>query len=132
MCGAGHARRFPGAFTTWPACGPAFLRRHRMDDALGLLIGLAGGLLVALAFPRTALVSAAMAVQRRVVVTATGGIGGVLAARALVLLDPRTTNDGLTTAAAALAGALWLAGAVGVTLARRRRGDDADADLRAQ
>ena len=103
-----------------------------MDDALGLLLGLAGGLLLALAFPRGALVSAAIAVQRRVVVTMTGGIGGVLAARALVLLDPRTVNDGLTTAAAALAGALWLAGAVGITLARRRRGDDADADLRAQ
>ena len=102
-----------------------------MDDALGLLIGLAGGLLLALALPRAALVSAAMTVQRRIVVTATGGIGGVLAARALVLLDPRTASDSLTTATAALAGALWLAGAVGITLARRRRGDDADADLRA-
>ena len=99
-----------------------------MDDALGLLIGLAGGLLLALALPRAALVSAAMTVQRRIVVTATGGIGGVLAARALVLLDPRTASDSLTTATAALAGALWVAGAVGITLARRRRGDDADAD----
>jgi hypothetical protein len=100
-----------------------------MDDALGLLIGLAGGLLLAVAFPRAAMASAARSVQRQVIVTLTGGIGGVLAARALVLLDPRTASDSLTTAAAALAGALWVAGAVGITLARRRHGDDEDADM---
>ena len=85
--------------------------------------------MLALALPRAATVSAAMSVQRQVILTMTGGIGGVLAARALVLLDPRTASDSLTTAAAALAGALWVAGAVGITLARRRHGDDADADM---
>ena len=49
-----------------------------MDDALGLLIGLAGGLLLALVLPRAATVSAAMSVQRQVIVTMTGGIGGVI------------------------------------------------------
>lgn len=102
-----------------------------MDDVLWLLIGLGGGLLMAAALPRGAMRGRSADLHRQLVVIAAGGIGAVLIARALVVAMPATETDSLTTSTAALAGALWIAALVGITLARRRRGDDTDVAMAA-
>ena len=100
-----------------------------MDDVLWLLIGLGGGALLAALLPHAASTGRSTAVRRQLAVTAAGAIGAVLAARGLVLGIPAAAADSLTTAAAALAGSLWVASAVGIALVRRRRGDDSHADM---
>lgn len=100
-----------------------------MNDLLWLLIGLGGGVLLAIALPGTATVTRSVMANRRLGVIAGGGIGAVLVARGLVMAMPSTETEGLTTAAAALAGALWVSGIVGITLVRRRHGEDLGIDL---
>jgi uncharacterized membrane protein YeaQ/YmgE (transglycosylase-associated protein family) len=53
-----------------------------------------------------------------------GVIGAFAGAYALFLYDPTTRSDGLTLAAAALAGGLWLSWILDVTSSRRRRGEE--------
>jgi hypothetical protein len=97
-----------------------------MDDLLWLLIGLGGGVLIAVAVPAPAPTSATRSsmARRRLAVIGAGGVGALLAPRGLVMAMPLLVTDRLTTAAAALAGALWVAWTVGITLARYRPGDD--------
>jgi hypothetical protein len=55
-----------------------------------------------------------------------GLVGAVSGGYALVLFDPSMRTAGLTTALAALAGALWLTGIVEVFSSRRRPGEDGE------
>ena len=103
-----------------------------MDDLLWLLIGLAGGVLLATALPETAAASRSVRARRHLLVIAAGAAGAILVARVVAMTMLPAGSDRLTTAAAALAGALWVSGLVGVTLARRRRGEDSPSDVTAQ
>ena len=58
-----------------------------------------------------------------------GLLGAVAAGYGFVLLDPSVPTDGLTTALAGLAGALWLAGIVEVYSSRRRRGEGGESRI---
>ena len=103
-----------------------------MDDLLWLLIGLAGGLLLATALPEMVTASRSTRARRHLIVIAAGVVGAMVVARVVAMTLPLAGSDRLTTAAAALAGALWVSGIVGVALARRRRGEDGAADVTAQ
>ena len=97
-----------------------------MDVLLQVLIGLAGGAAVAALMPKMEPPSMSRSGRRRVRAMLAGLIGAIAASYGLVLLDPSVRTDGLTTALAGLAGALWLAGIVEVYSSRRRRGEDGD------
>jgi hypothetical protein len=95
-----------------------------MDVLLLVLIGLAGGATVAALMPAIHPPSMSRSGGRRVRAMIVGLVGAIAGGYGLVLLDPAVRADGLTTALAGLAGALWLAGIVEVYSARRRRGED--------
>ena len=97
-----------------------------MDVLLQVLIGLAGGAVVAALMPEMQRASVSRSGRRRVRAMLAGLVGAVAAEYGLVLFDPSVRTDGLTTALAALAGALWLAGIVEVYSSRRRRGEDGE------
>jgi hypothetical protein len=94
-----------------------------MDMLLGILVGLGAGLAVAALTPEMHLHSPTDSAWRRIRAMAAGLVGAVAAEYGLVLLVPSLRTDGLTTALAALAGGLWLAGIVEVFSSRRRRGE---------
>jgi len=94
-----------------------------MDVLLRVLIGLAGGATVAALMPEMEPPSMSRTGRRRVRAMLAGLVGAVGAGYGLVLLDPSVRTNGLTTALAGLAGALWLSGIVEVYSSRRRRGD---------
>jgi hypothetical protein len=95
-----------------------------MDVPLAALIGLAGGATVAALMPEIQPPSRSRSAGRRVRAMLAGLGGAVAAGYGLVLFYPRA--DGLTTALASLAGALWLAGIVDVYSSRRRRGENGE------
>jgi hypothetical protein len=98
-----------------------------MDVLLWILIGLASGVAISALVPQTEWVSLSDAGWRRVRASAAGVAGAIAAGYALVLFDPSLRTDGLTTAVASLAGALWLTAIVEVYAARRRRGEGTEA-----
>jgi uncharacterized membrane protein YeaQ/YmgE (transglycosylase-associated protein family) len=97
-----------------------------MDVMLWILIGLAAGLAIAALAPEMGRRSLSPLGSRRVRDMAAGMIGAVAAAYAFTRFAPALRVDGLTTALAALAGALWLAGIVEVYSSRRRAGEDTE------
>ena len=97
-----------------------------MDVALWVLIGLAAGLAVAALTPEMQPRSLSQSGWRRVRDMAAGLIGASAGAYAVTRFSPALRADGLTTALAALAGALWVAGVVEVYSSRRRAGEDTE------
>ena len=97
-----------------------------MDVALQGLIGLAGGTAVGALMPEMQSLSRSRSAGRRVRAMLAGLVGAVTAVYGLVFFDAAAGADGLTTALASLAGALWLAGIVEVYSSRRRRGEDGE------
>jgi hypothetical protein len=97
-----------------------------MDGVLWILIGLAGGAIIATLSTDSRQRSMSASGWRRIGTAATGAVGALLGGSALVLRFPALRTDGLTTAAAALAGALWLSWVVAISIGRRRQGDDAE------
>ena len=97
-----------------------------MDVVLVALIGLAGGATVAALMPEIQPPSASRSARRGVRAMLAGLVGAVAAGYGFILFDPSVRTDGLTTALAGLAGALWLAGIVEVYSSRRRRGEDGE------
>ena len=97
-----------------------------MDVMLWILIGLAAGLAIAALAPEMGPRSLSQSGSRRVRDMAAGMIGAVAVAYAFTRFAPALRVDGLTTALAALAGALWLAGVVEVYSSRRRAGEDTE------
>ena len=95
-----------------------------MDVMLWILIGLSAGLAIAALAPEMGPTSLSQSGSRRVRDMAAGMIGAVAVAYAFTRFSPALRVDGLTTAFAALAGALWLAGVVEVYSSRRRAGED--------
>lgn len=100
-----------------------------MDVLLQVLIGLAGGAVVAALMPKIEPPSMSRSARRRVRAMLAGLVGAVAASYGLVLFDPSVRTDGLTTALAGLAGALWLAGIVEVYSSRRRRGEGGESRI---
>jgi uncharacterized membrane protein YeaQ/YmgE (transglycosylase-associated protein family) len=94
-----------------------------MDLLLWILIGLAAGSIIATLMPQMNLPSLSGSGWRRIRAMAAGLVGAVAGGMGAVLVDPALRADGLTTALAALAGALWLAAIVEVFSSRRRRGE---------
>jgi len=94
-----------------------------MDLVLWILVGLAAGLAVALVTPAMDSPSRSDSARRRVRGMATGVAGAVAAGYGMYLVESSLRADGLTTALASLAGALWLAGIVEVYSSRRRSGE---------
>jgi len=94
-----------------------------MGIMLSILIGLPAGLAIAALAPEMGRMSSSQARWRRGRDMAAGMIGAVTGAYALTRLAPALRVDGLTTAFAALAGALWLAGLAEVYASRRRPGE---------
>jgi len=97
-----------------------------MDVLLLVLIGLAGGATVAALMPAIHPPSMSRSGGRRVRAMIAGLVGAVAGGYGLVMFDPLARTEGLTTALAGLAGALWLAGIIEVYSARRRRGEDGE------
>ena len=97
-----------------------------MDVMLWILIGLPAGLAVAALAPEMGPRSLSQSARRRVRDMAAGMVGGIAGAYAFTRFAPALRVDGLTTAFAALAGALWLAGLVEVYSSRRRPGEDSE------
>ena len=100
-----------------------------MDVLLQGLIGLAGGAAVGALMPEMEPPSVSRSGRRRVRAMLAGLLGAVAASYGLVLFDPSVRTDGLTTALAGLAGALWLAGIVEVYSSRRRRGEGGESRI---
>jgi len=98
-----------------------------MDALLWILIGLAGGLTIAALAPQSGRLSMSDEGWRRVRAAAVGMVGALVAGYALVLFDPSLRTDGLTTAIASLAGALWFAAVAEAYSSRRRRGESTGA-----
>lgn len=98
-----------------------------MDVVLWILIGIAGGLVVAVLAPQPHQPSLSEVGWRRIRASAAGVIGAVSAGYALVLFNPSLRTDGLTTAIASLAGALWLTAVLEAYASRRRRGEGSEA-----
>jgi len=94
-----------------------------MDLVLWILVGLTAGLAVALVTPAMGPPSRSDSARRRVRAMATGVVGAVAAGYGMYRVESSLPADGLTTALAALAGALWLAGIVEVYSSRRRSGE---------
>ena len=94
-----------------------------MDVMLWVLIGLAGGLLVGALMPDMGRGSVSGSGSRRVRAVVAGLSGAVAAGYGILRLEPALITDGLTTALAALAGALWLSGIVEMYSSRRRSGE---------
>jgi len=99
-----------------------------MDLVLWILVGLAGGLAVALVTPAMGPPSRSDSARHRVRGMATGVVGAVAAGYGMYLVESSLRADGLTTTLASLAGALWLAGIVEVYSSRRRSGEDRQAN----
>ena len=97
-----------------------------MDVMLWILTGLAAGLAIAALAPEMGPRSLSRSRSRRVRNMAAGMIGAVAVAYVFTRFSPALRVDGLTTALAALAGALWLAGVVEVYSSRRRAGEDTE------
>ena len=97
-----------------------------MDVMLWILIGLAAGLAIAAVAPEMGPRSLSQSGSRGVRDMAAGMIGAVAVAYAFTRFAPALHVDGLTTAFAALAGALWIAGVVEVYSSRRRAGEDTE------
>ena len=97
-----------------------------MDVMLWILIGLAAGLAIAAVAPEMGPRSLSQSGSRGVRDMAAGMIGAVAVAYALTRFAPALHVDGITTAFAALAGALWIAGVVEVYSSRRRAGEDTE------
>jgi len=97
-----------------------------MDVLLWILIGLAAGLAIAAFAPEMGPRSLSLLGSRRGRDMAAGMIGAVAVGYASTRFSPALRVDGLTTALAALAGALWLAGMVEVYSSRRRAGEDSE------
>ena len=97
-----------------------------MNLLLWILIGLAAGSVVATLMPPMYSPSMSASGRRRVRSMAAGLVGGLAGGAGAVLAAPALRGDGLTTALASLAGALWLAGIVEVFSSRRRRGDHSE------
>ena len=92
-----------------------------MDALLWILVGLAGGMMIAALAPQSSVPSRSLTGRRHVRGAAVGMVGALGAGYALVLFDPSLRTDGLTTAIASLAGALWLAAVVEAYASRWRR-----------
>ena len=90
-----------------------------MDVVLWILIGLAAGATVATLMPESQPHSRSGSAQRAVRDMAAGLGGAIAGGYAFVLYNPSLRTDGLTTAFASLAGALWLAGIVEVVASGR-------------
>jgi uncharacterized membrane protein YeaQ/YmgE (transglycosylase-associated protein family) len=97
-----------------------------MDVVLWILIGLVAGLAVAALAPEMGPRSLSQSGGRRVRDMAAGMIGAVAVAYGFTRFYPDLRADDLTTALAALAGALWLAGIVEVYSSRRRAGEGSE------
>ena len=97
-----------------------------MDVLLQGLIGLGGGAAVGALMPEMEAPSVSRLGRRQVRAMLAGLVGAVAAGYAFVMFDRSVGRDGLTTALAGLAGALWLAGIVEVYSSRRRRGEDGE------
>ena len=100
-----------------------------MDVLFQGLIGLAGGTAVGGLMPEMEPPSVSRSGRRRVRAMLAGLLGAVAASYGLVLFDPSVRTDGLTTALAGLAGALWLAGIVEVYSSRRRCGEGGESRI---
>lgn len=98
-----------------------------MDVVLWILVGIAGGLVIAALVPSRHQSSLSELGWRRARASAAGVIGAVAAGYALVLFNPTLRTEGLTTAIGSLAGALWLTAALAAYASRRRRGEASDA-----
>ena len=98
-----------------------------MDALLWILIGLAGGLTIAALAPQSRRSSMSDEGWRRVRAAAVGMVGALVGGYALVLFDPSLRTDGLTTAIASFAGALWFAAVAEAYSSRRRRGETTEA-----
>ncbi len=98
-----------------------------MDLLLWILVGPVAGLAVASVAPVMGPPSRSDSARRRVRAMAAGVVGAIAAGYGMHLVEPSLRADGLTTALASLAGALWLAGIVEVYSSRRRSGEDRQA-----
>ncbi len=110
----------------WVAANHCQTREGAMDVMLWILIGLAAGLAIAAVAPEMGPRSLSQSGSRGVRDMAAGMIGAVAVAYAFTRFSPALRVDGLTTAFAALAGALWIAGVVEVYSSRRRAGEDTE------
>jgi len=97
-----------------------------MDVVRWTLIGLPAGLVIAALAPEMGPRLSSQSGWRRVRDMVAGTVGAIAGAYAFTRFAPALRIDGLTTALAALAGALWLAGVVEVCSSRRRRGEDSE------
>lgn len=95
-----------------------------MDRFLWILIGLGAGTLVGGVAPSMRALSLSDRTSHRIRVALAGVAGAFVGGFAFVLYQPDLRGDGLTTALAALAGALWVSGITEVTMSRRRRGEE--------
>ncbi len=100
-----------------------------MDGVRWILIGLAGGAIIAMLSIDSRPRSMSDSGSRRIGTMVTGAVGALLCGFALTLYDPSMRTESLTTSVAALAGALWCSWVVEITIARRRTGDRAELPL---